>query len=755
MGRIHPITGTVAFDAQGCARSVAWYGEACLYQRLAADGAWELVTRAAAPNSPEVTVLPRRAALAVRAGRWAWHSRLDVGGVPTLASSLDVLNGVVGFEGAVAAVADVTVTLNLNKDVVTVWHRTGKGRTIALPGGVAGEPWVDQVGQWFVAQCFAPAGETHLTLVNLDTGVLTTPQCLTPQNQWNPTCVTVAGTCYLVYGTDECGVVVHPALDASKWMRLAAAPAFGLDVCLLPGGDTLVVWFTGAREAADELRSLRLRAVDLLNLPITPKGTTPMPKVFPPDALYMLERFALKFPAPWGPPGESQDAQCRAWTARLAAQVAFSLGSQWGHKSTSPGGPLSKDVIARRNLDGTLDGWDVLSAAGGGQPTIPDPPSWVDLSGQTFRASTPAHALGEQFTTTRPAPPSPWRGLTSFDLGVRLEQGDTRWLDLCKAEGVTTPRVILGRKATAATLAIAFGRLPTTLAKLAQYGFKAEIVLCADTAEYGMTEKDVLAWATDCMAQIDAQPDGVGAIQGANEPEHPTQQPFMREASFQSRLAATVARKWPYTPGASTHGGDGGTGASYLTTHGRRDRSVAVNADVSATLSRDTGLWVVEDEPLGVAEVAQSGRRTSDPGFGAQLADACRSRGLGATLHLEAGLTCDVALLGPVQLAALRGFMARMRTGFPPPPPPPVPAPGDALLDLEMAEDAVWYPIFVLRQAELRAAAAAWYFRATGRPAADADINHGLLWRASCERLRWRTLRRAFEDTWPGGAPGA
>jgi hypothetical protein len=71
------------------------------------------------------------------------------------------------------------------------------------------------------------------------------------------------------------------------------------------------------------------------------------------------------------------------------------------------------------------------------------------------------------------------------------------------------------------------------------------------------------------------------------------------------------------------------------------------------------GKPIVDDEPLGTAEVDQPGRRTADAAYAAEQGAACRLHRLGgATYHTEAGLTANVDLLGPIQREAARRFVS-------------------------------------------------------------------------------------------------
>jgi hypothetical protein len=501
--------------------------------------------------------------------------------------------------------------------------------------------------------------------------------------QW--TDLSVAGEPRLVIGQEdgERGVLV---LDGTTYRRFASGRCFTVrgrrtgQQCSVTyyrelGGQLYECVHSWPTVAA--LRALPPVVAPPIPIPPIPPEV-PVSVPMPADVVALVRRFALAFPPPWGPAGPAHENRCRQWMGRLAEQIRLERGDPaWGHKSTAAGSPPSKDVLARR-WGSTIDGWDILKGAGTGSPVLSDPPAWVDISDQFFiTVGAIDHLNGVAVPSGRPAlPPGP--GLTSFNLGERLEQGDDAWLMWCRREGITRPRVIIARTPSAPTPAVGLLRLPLTLAKLAAFGMQAEMVLLADTAVYGLTEADCLQWVRDCVAQLELQPDGVGSVQGANEPEHPTQQPFIRNVAFMAQVAALVPRRFAYTDGPSTHGGESaGVTASYLTTHGARNQTPYVNADLSEQLEIDTGLPVVEDEPIGVAEVAVPGSRTNDPDYGRQLADACRTHGLGgATLHLQAGLTANVDDLGPIQRAALRGFVKRWNEGVVPGPVPiPVPLP--------------------------------------------------------------------------------
>lgn len=527
------------------------------------------------------------------------------------------------------------------------------------------------------------------------------------------------------------------------WLGWTADPSsvvFKTGTAIWPAVSALTKWFArlGGKRYPPSVPSCMPPVAFPPEVPVS----VPMPDA----CVALLKRYALVYPPPWGPPGAQQDQDCRDWCYRFAQQAHYSLGPTFGAKSTSPGGQTSKDVMAMRDSSG-LNGWDVLTAAGGGSPTLNIPPGWVDLTGQAFVPVQPINHLGRVLSSPRLSPPSPWVGLTSFDLSPRVAAGDMRWIDMLVREGIKNPRVFVVRKSWANSTTVGLAQLPDTLIALASAGLKAEITMLADTALYGMTEGEALAFVRSCVSAMVANPGGVGLVQGANEPEHSTQQPYVRWASFQAAVAALVPSQFAFTFGPSTHGG-GGAWVNVLTTHGARNQTPDQNAVISAQLVIDGSWRVHKDEPLGVGPVNIPGSRTNDPAFGAQLAQAIKAHGLaGGTLHIQAGLSCDVDAISASEWGAIRGFVAGMG-GAPSPGPTP-----HKILDAPLSPGLpTGYVFWVNNWTELAAEADAWYQRAYGRRPAQSDIGHGL-WRAIYEGDRWKTARNAFANTWPGGEP--
>lgn len=408
MGRIHPVSKEVAFTDAGRAFEAAWFGNDQVYQ-----DARDIRVRVK-PDGKVVPIEPQMGALAVRAGRFTWHTRLDTPG-PTLSSSIAAMNGVAGFEGADAADADLSVTLDLGKVTARVWTSAGWVKDVPLPGGVAGEPWVDQTGRWLMATCFV-AGAKKFTLVDLVTGATTFPTCLTPAGQWGPAGVMIGGVLWVVYGTDEFGLVIHPETDRTRRLILAPPPgpdgsgAYGVDVCLIDG-TVEIIWFTFPSQFRRELQRASLPVADLNALPSVPVIVPPPP---PP-------------PAPVLPNGPMGPAEPVGTVVNVAADF-FALDSRaWPRGNKAKGDTHGMDYQAvthygeaclwecKFDTDGRGRLGELLSIDMGpdGQP---DPKGYIHWRADCSDAGDPG-ALNPDGTVKRP----PREAFVDVP-------GDTRWL---------------------------------------------------------------------------------------------------------------------------------------------------------------------------------------------------------------------------------------------------------------------------------------------------------------------------------------
>jgi hypothetical protein len=145
----------------------------------------------------------------------------------------------------------------------------------------------------------------------------------------------------------------------------------------------------------------------------------------------------------------------------------------------------------------------------------------------------------------------------------------------------------------------------------------------------------------------------------ANEPYH-SSQAKLQNASLMRDLQAQVPKGLPVAWGAaSSHTSDVLAGGSYVVAHiarsGDRWARVARVRDL-ATLSRQVGKFVVDNEPIGAAEKPERSRRDTLPSaFYAQGALA-RLLELGSTFHCSDCLNAHVP--GPTQKACASAFIA-------------------------------------------------------------------------------------------------
>lgn len=124
-----------------------------------------------------------------------------------------------------------------------------------------------------------------------------------------------------------------------------------------------------------------------------------------------IARFVQK----WGKPDMSNEASRREWTRKLAETFRARFGPEWGHKSTTPSSPPSKDAIARKD-GASLTAYDTQLSDG----TIMLNPDPIDITGQTFLPVTSYDWTGGGPVEPEPEPqpepePAPDAILTRLD----------------------------------------------------------------------------------------------------------------------------------------------------------------------------------------------------------------------------------------------------------------------------------------------------------------------------------------------------
>ena len=508
------------------------------------------------------------------------------------------------------------------------------------------------------------------------------------------------------------------------------------------GVPTTLVWAT-----MDELRQLPVLQ------PVEPPVPPGEPMKIPADVWSTVQAFVSVFGIPQGDGSDAWiDQELRPWKRRLTEQLCFVHGPSWGDKSTSSdeNSPSSKDAIAFMLFVNELHVWDILIGASSGRPTLATDPEYFYVPEQHFIPVDPVDWIGQVQPIVRRPIAVPCVGISAFDLGCRLHEGDTGYLDEVIAPYRFVPRVVNASVyRTLRTPAEGLAQMEATLARLHALGLQGQFVLLNDTREFGLSKdqaRDIVRESNYVALRF---PDAVYGLQLGNENSNSNEQPWMTDRAFLRELDALIDPQFPVSWGAA-HGGEPALiGGSYATHHPDRGQTPEVNADYMAQVQAQTLTYVINDEPLGIAEVGNTAgrQRTDDPTYAQKLVEAAQARALGGvTLHMDAGLTCRLSDMGPVQREAVRLFVETWN-----PTPPPV---GDPILDAPLTPAyPVGYDFYIANRPAIEAEARAWYVRAFGREPSASDITHGAIWRPVNEPERWKTLRNAWEDTWPGGAP--
>jgi len=476
------------------------------------------------------------------------------------------------------------------------------------------------------------------------------------------------------------------------------------------------------------------------------KETVPMK--LPANVWTRIQRFAEAYPPPQGDPGEAHEERCRVWTRCLCEQIRAEFGSEWGWKRASATRPPSKETLARQS-SGKIEGWDLLTGASTGHPTLSTDPGYHDLvaeGNQVFIPVEPINRLTRR--SVRPELPT-WVGVSAFDLGARLEAGDRRWLD-DYAVGFGVLRVMVARQSgpTPRTLIQGRAQLRLVLNALRVTGQKASVVLCCDTK--GMSRETLTDHVRQCNVIMATYPDCIAAVEIGNENWYTQYQSSdLVDIDFMESLEALIDMRFPVAWGGDYEGG------SFATFHSDRGTTPEDNGVIMRRREESSGKDYVDDEPLGITEPDRvAGRqRTADPEYARRLAVAANVNGLGGvTLHTDAGLTCNLDEVGPIHREARRRFLAEFPTTVTPPV-PPVPT-GHPILDAPLSPlDPVGYKFYIANAPAIDEEAVAWYLRFSGgRPPVPADIFH-MRYRAIAEGNRWKTLRTAWTEDKPGGAP--
>jgi hypothetical protein len=242
--------------------------------------------------------------------------------------------------------------------------------------------------------------------------------------------------------------------------------------------------------------------------------------------------------------------------------------------------------------------------------------------------------------------PFEWRGISAFRLvemeahGRHADVG--RYLDWAAAHHLTVVRVFaMARHLFELSPEDGLRALPRVLEQAQGRRIHVQIVALADT----------LAIPVD----LDAHVQRVGAIAGrypnaiieiANEPAHPTQRAEVHDPRVLQRLRALIPAGVPVALGSAEEDPAYANG-TFATMHFPRAggqsgwRHVLALAE-GPNLIRKWGKPLINDEPIGAAEHAVTGRRDNLPARFRAAALLTRLGGMGGTFHYEGGLQARI-----------------------------------------------------------------------------------------------------------------
>jgi hypothetical protein len=234
--------------------------------------------------------------------------------------------------------------------------------------------------------------------------------------------------------------------------------------------------------------------------------------------------------------------------------------------------------------------------------------------------------------------PFEWRGITAFRLVEFMARGREReaddYLAWAASKKLNVVRV-LAMADVLFKLAPAEGRLalPRLLDLANRHGIYVEVVALADTARITVdVRQQVKAIGEICGRHPNA------LVEIANEPSHPTQAKTLHDPGYVASLRSLIPGVVPVSLG-SVESGEGYGRGDYVTWHSPRSNGDwPTRMAEGAALVKTYGKPVVNDEPMGAADVSTPGRRDSEPAHFRQAAIAARRAGIGMTFHYEGGL---------------------------------------------------------------------------------------------------------------------
>jgi hypothetical protein len=258
--------------------------------------------------------------------------------------------------------------------------------------------------------------------------------------------------------------------------------------------------------------------------------------------------------------------------------------------------------------------------------------------------------------------PFRWKAITAFALPALIAEGreaEARaWMAARHAEGFNLFRVL----AMCAWLNLSPERGRLALSALCviaeELGVALEVVALADTAAFGFTDRDCIDQVRQVGALVRSALPGTSLVQAANEHCHPTQIPWLHSVANVDYLVLQLPSGVIGTASAAQDDEALTPTGAYITRHLDRSRDLwntCRRVRELENVSRETGRYVVNDEPMGAGEVEEPGRRYTDPAIAFTFGVLGRIFEVGSTFHCEAGLQC--AELGPVQAACAAAFL--------------------------------------------------------------------------------------------------
>ncbi len=255
-----------------------------------------------------------------------------------------------------------------------------------------------------------------------------------------------------------------------------------------------------------------------------------------------------------------------------------------------------------------------------------------------------------------------WRGVTAFALLEQIAHGRRRDADAymrwARETGFNVVRVLAMADVLFKLTPDEGQRIMPTLFEMAALrGLYVEIVAVADSAHYGMGLAGLRNQVAATGGVAAGHPNVV--VQVANEHYHPTQSRELHDPDVLAELGRLIPAGVLYTESPATEETASVPAGQFVTRHlsrAGRPAEMLERVELLRRLAVQLSKPVVNDEPIGAAELEQPGRRLSDPGFFRALARRTSAAGLaGGTFHCEDGLHARIP--GPVQQACARAWI--------------------------------------------------------------------------------------------------